>query len=141
MPFKRGVAPVRRTLKYLEASPIIFKDKVKVLLVNYNEKTQNIVTKQRKQSFPHHEGAKDFVFWSLPQIQYTNKSLQIATFKNMTPSPLITCFLEDGRKILFDVDGQTKDEIVDRLKTTLGKNSPRLEQCLACSPVRQRSGF
>ena len=32
MPFKRGVAPVRRTLKYLEASPIVFKDKVKVLL-------------------------------------------------------------------------------------------------------------
>ena len=36
MPFKRGVAPVRRTLKYLEGSPIVFKDKVKVLLVNYN---------------------------------------------------------------------------------------------------------
>lgn len=121
MPFKRGVAPVRRTLKYLEGSPIVFKDKVKVLLVNYNEQTQNVVTKKRKTSFPHHEGAKDFVFWTLPQIQYTNKNLQIATFKNMTPSPFITCFLDNGRKILFDVDGQNKDDIVERLKKTLGE--------------------
>lgn len=128
MPFKRGVAPVRRTLKYLEGSPIVFKDKVKVLLVNYNEQTQNVVTKQRKTSFPHHEGAKDFVFWTLPQIQYTNKNLQIATFKNMTPSPFITCFLDNGRKILFDVDGQNKDDIVERLKKTLGKTEETLRQ-------------
>ena len=79
------------------------------------------MNKQRKTSFPHHEGVKDFVFWTLPQIQYTNKNLQIATFKNMTPSPFITCFLDNGRKILFDIDGQNKDDIVERLKKTLGE--------------------
>ena len=125
MPFKRGVAPVRRTLKYLESSPIIFKEKVKVMIVNYNEPVAKLT---KKSSYPHHEGAKDFVFWTLPKTQYKNEHLQIATFKNMTPSPFITCFLEDGRKVLFDVDGQTKDEIVQRLGKTLGKTEETLRQ-------------
>ena len=56
MPFKRGVAPVRRTLKYLEASPIIFKDKVKVMTINYNEPKNEKFLEGRKPSYAHHEG-------------------------------------------------------------------------------------
>ena len=74
------------------------------------------------------EGVRDFVFWALPQIQYKNEHLQVATFKNMTPSPFITCFLDSGRKILFDVDGQSRDEIVQRLNKTLGKTEEILRQ-------------
>ena len=74
------------------------------------------------------EGVRDFVFWALPQIQYKNEHLQVATFKNMTPSPFITCFLDSGRKILFDVDGQSRDEIVQRLNKTLGKTEETLRQ-------------
>lgn len=121
----RGVAPIRRTAKYLEACPIIFKEKVKVLVVNYNEPKPPLTTKK---SYPHHEGAKEFVFWTLPQLQYKNTKLQIVTFKNMTPSPFITCYLEGGRKVLFDIDGQTKEEIVERLHKTLGKSEETLKE-------------
>lgn len=33
----------------------------------------------------------------------------------MTPSPFITCFLDKGEKVIFDVDGQTSYEIASRL--------------------------
>ena len=72
--------------------------------------------------------AKEFVFWTLPQLQYKNPNLQIATFKNMTPSPFITCYLEDGKKVMFDVDGQSKDDIISRLKKTLGKSEKALAE-------------
>jgi small subunit ribosomal protein S25 len=58
---------------------------------------------------------QDFVFWNLPQIQFRNPSVQIVTMKNLTPSPFITCYLEKGEKVIFDVDDQNSVEIVDRL--------------------------
>ena len=45
MPFHRGVVPIRRTLKFLESGTIVFKDRVKVLTINYNEKTEVPVAK------------------------------------------------------------------------------------------------
>ena len=129
MPFVRGVTPIRRSLDYLKASPIEFKERVKILTVNYNEYERN---RTYKKKHPHHEGAKEFVFWTLPQLQYKNPNLQIATFKNMTPSPFITCYLDDGKKVMFDVDGQSKDDIISRLKKTLGKSEKVLaEEALA----------
>ena len=53
-----------------------------------------------------HKGAQDFVFWNIPQVQYKNPDVQIVTLMNMTPSPFITCFLEDSSKVYFDVDSQ-----------------------------------
>lgn len=47
-------------------------------------------------SGPHHKGIQEFVFWSVPQIQYKNPNVQIVAFKNMTPSPFIECYLDDG---------------------------------------------
>lgn len=46
MPFMKGPAPIRRTLKYLESGKLIFKDRVQVLSINYNSKGK------------HHEGAR-----------------------------------------------------------------------------------
>ena len=43
-----------------------------------------------------HKGIQDFVFWNLGQVQHKNPNVQIVELKNMTPSPFITCFLEDG---------------------------------------------
>ncbi len=125
MPWKRGVAPIRRTLKYLESGPIVFKDRVKVLTVNYNEHQHDITTKS---DFPQHKGTQEFIFWTLPQLQYKNPNVQIATFKNLTPSPFITCFLEDGNRVFFDIDGHTKEEIVERLNKTLGKSAETLKE-------------
>lgn len=36
MPFMKGAAPIRRTLKYLESGKIIFRDRVKIFSINYN---------------------------------------------------------------------------------------------------------
>ena len=41
----------------------------------------------------HFSISRQFVFWTLPQIQYKNPNTQVLTLKNLTPSPFITCFL------------------------------------------------
>lgn len=76
----KGKAPIRRTLQYLEAGKLVLQDRIKIMSVNYNPHGD------------HHQGARDFVFWFLPQIQYKNPNVQVATFKNLTPSPFIKCY-------------------------------------------------
>jgi len=114
----KGVAPIRRTTKYLNSSPLVFKPRVKIMTVNFNSEAEE----------KHHEGLRDFVFWNLPQVQYKNPDVQIVTFQNMTPSPFITCFLEDNTKVYFDVDSQSNKEILDRLVKTIGKSKEVLEE-------------
>lgn len=46
MPFMKGRAPIRRTLKYLESGKLVLKDQVKILSINYNTFGD------------HHEGAR-----------------------------------------------------------------------------------
>ena len=86
-------------------------------------------------------GAKDFVIWTLPRVQYHNPKMQILTFLNQTPTPFVTCYLKgsqgpysrkmdnDLKEIHFDVEGQTKEEILERLQTTLGKSEEELGMC------------
>ena len=54
MPFKRGVAPIRRTIKYLESGPLVFKDRVKIMTVNFSEMTRL----STRDNFDHHKGAQ-----------------------------------------------------------------------------------
>jgi small subunit ribosomal protein S25 len=84
MPFMKGREPIRRTIKYLEAGKVVLKDKIRVFSINYN------VGKGMDHKV--HEGAKAFVFWTLPQLQYKNPNVQVVTFKNMTPTPFIRCY-------------------------------------------------
>ena len=117
MPFMKGIAPIRRTTKYLSNCGLVFKERVKIMTVNFNDQDNH----------PAHQGARDFVFWNIPQVQYKNPDVQIVTLKNMTPSPFITCFLEDNSKVYFDVDSQSNKEIVRRLTNTLGKTKDTLD--------------
>lgn len=105
----KGRAPIRRTMDYLNAGRLVLKDKIKIFSVAYNINGQN------------NTGAKDFVFWYLPQIQFKNPGVQVATLKNLTPSPFIKCYLDDGRKILVDVDNKSKEDILEHLIKTVGK--------------------
>lgn len=105
----KGRAPIRRTMDYLNAGKLVLKDKIKIFSVAYNINGQN------------NTGAKDFVFWYLPQIQFKNPDVQVATLKNLTPSPFIKCYFEDGRKILIDVDNKSKEDILDHLTKTVGE--------------------
>lgn len=115
MPFMIGREPVRRTLKYLQAGKLILKDKIQIFSINYNV------------SGKHHKGTRDFIFWYLPQIQYKNPNVQIATFKNMTPSPFIRCYYEDGKTMLIDIDNRTKEEILEHLLVVIGKSEDVLK--------------
>ncbi|KAK4878996.1 hypothetical protein RN001_007142 [Aquatica leii] len=109
MPFMKGKAPIRRTLRYLEAGKLVLKDEIKIFTINYNA------------SGKHHEGTKDFVFWYLPQIQYKNPNVQIATFRNLTPSPFIRCFYESGHQMLIDCDNKSKEDIHEHVIKVVGK--------------------
>uniref|UniRef100_A0A671FQL6 Small ribosomal subunit protein mS25 n=1 Tax=Rhinolophus ferrumequinum TaxID=59479 RepID=A0A671FQL6_RHIFE len=80
MPMK-GRFPIRRTLQYLGQGDVVFKDSVKVMTVNYNTHGEL------------GEGARKFVFFNIPQIQYKNPWVQIVMFKNMTPSPFLRFYL------------------------------------------------
>ena len=131
MPFMKGVAPIRRTTKYLTAGGLVFKERVKIMTVNFNDKHSEA-----------HKGAQDFVYWNIPQVQYKNPDVQIVTMRNMTPSPFITCFLEDNSKVYFDVDSQSNKEIMDRLARTLGKTRETLDaEALAAAEKNNPANF
>nr|CAG4641275.1 EOG090X0FQ5 [Eulimnadia texana] len=115
MPFMKGAAPVRRTLQYLENCNLVLKNRVKIFTVNYNTHGD------------HHQGARDFVFWHLQQLQFKNPDVQVITFKNLTPSPFIRCYLEDGEQVLMDVDSKSKEEIFERVKRIICKTDDVLK--------------
>merc|ERR1719244_1364573 len=94
------------------------------MTVNFNEASEHFADKKQQ----HHQGARDFVFWNLPQVQFKNPNVPIVTLQNLTPSPFITCFLEDNSKVYFDVDSQSNAEIISRLTATLGKSKETLTE-------------
>ncbi|VVC28356.1 Thioredoxin-like fold,Ribosomal protein/NADH dehydrogenase domain [Cinara cedri] len=115
MPFMKGAAPIRRTMQYLDAGKIVFKDRIKIFSVHYNTLGEN------------HHGTREFVFWHLPQIQFKNPDVQVLTLKNMTPTPFIRCYMNDGKDMLIDVDNRDKDRIHDHILEVLGKPKETLE--------------
>ncbi|KAK7884875.1 hypothetical protein WMY93_027998 [Mugilogobius chulae] len=114
MPMK-GRFPIRRTLQYLQKGDIIFKNRVKIMTVNYN--TNGDLS----------EGARKFVFFNIPQIQYQNPRVQIMMFKNMTPSPFLKFYLDDGEQVLVDVEGKDHKQISQHVKKILGKSEDTLQ--------------
>ncbi|XP_014802223.1 PREDICTED: 28S ribosomal protein S25, mitochondrial [Calidris pugnax] len=115
MPMK-GRFPIRRTLQYLNQGDVIFKSSVKVMTVNYN--TAGELS----------EGARKFVFFNIPQIQYKNPWVQIMLFRNMTPSPFLRFYLDNGEQVLVDVEDKTNKEITEHIKKILGKSKETLEK-------------
>ncbi|XP_066499746.1 28S ribosomal protein S25, mitochondrial [Hoplias malabaricus] len=114
MPMK-GRFPIRRTLEYLQKGEVVFKNSVRIMTVNYN--THGELS----------EGARKFVFFSIPQIQYKNPWVQIMMFKNMTPSPFLRFYLNDGEQVLVDVEGKEYKDITQHVKKILGKSDKVLQ--------------
>lgn len=73
------------------------------------------------------EGARKFVFFSIPQIQYKNPWVQIMMFKNITPTPFLKFYLDDGEQVLVDVEGKEFKEISQHVKKILGKSDDVLQ--------------
>uniref|UniRef100_A0A914D2W6 Small ribosomal subunit protein mS25 n=1 Tax=Acrobeloides nanus TaxID=290746 RepID=A0A914D2W6_9BILA len=117
MPFMRGVMPIRRTFFYLEQGRVVFRDDVKVFCLGYHQRPE-----------PHQKGAKEFIFWHWAQLQFRNPYIQLVKLKNFTVTPFAMAFLKDGREVLFDLEGKSKDEIVDMFNGTLGKTKLCLQR-------------
>ncbi|KAJ7417302.1 28S ribosomal protein S25, mitochondrial [Willisornis vidua] len=92
----KGRFAVRRTLRYLSQGDLVFKSAVKVMTVNYNSAGEMS------------EGARKFVFFNIPQIQYKNPWVQIMLFRNMTPSPFLRFYLglDDEGAVVRDKSSQ-----------------------------------
>uniref|UniRef100_A0AAV2LWX9 Small ribosomal subunit protein mS25 n=1 Tax=Knipowitschia caucasica TaxID=637954 RepID=A0AAV2LWX9_KNICA len=73
------------------------------------------------------DGARNFVFFKIPQIQYQNQRVQIMMFKNMTPSPFLKFYLDDGEQVLVDVEGKNYKDISLHVKKILGKSEDTLQ--------------
>jgi len=117
-----GPAPIRRTLQYLDAGKLIFKDRVKIMAIHYNMYWR----REDKPKYDAHFGMREFYFWHVPHIQYKNPNVQIVRMLEMTPTPFIRCWLDDGKDVLFDCDSKSKDDILEQLIKTLGKTKERL---------------
>ncbi|KAL4226179.1 28S ribosomal protein S25 [Mactra antiquata] len=106
MPFMKGIAPIRRTKQYLEAGKLIMKPEIRVMTLNFNvDQTSS-------------SGAYEFMKWHLPQLKFKNPALQIVKFKNMTPTPFMQIFFDNGEKVLVDLYGRSRVEIHDHLWNT-----------------------
>ncbi|PVD25136.1 hypothetical protein C0Q70_15634 [Pomacea canaliculata] len=112
----KGQSPVRYTLRYLEQGKLMLKNNVRIITVNYNT--------GHKPS----RGAYDFVFWHLPQLQFKNPDVQFLVFKNMTPSPFLRVYFDNGKSILSQLDLQTKDEIYQHFKSIFCKTDDQMQQ-------------
>ncbi|XP_072276608.1 small ribosomal subunit protein mS25 [Pyxicephalus adspersus] len=114
MPMK-GRFPIRRTLQYLQSGEIVFREPVRIMTVNYNTQGE------------HGLGARNFVFFNIPQIQFKNPWVQILTFKNMTPSPFLRFYLDNGEQVLVDIEGKSHSEIVQHVRKIMGKSDETLK--------------
>ncbi|XP_005109207.1 probable 28S ribosomal protein S25, mitochondrial [Aplysia californica] len=115
MPFMKGAAPIRRTVKYLEQGALVFKDSVRIVTFHFNNNHSSS------------KGAEDFVFWHFAQMQYKNPNIQLCVLNNMTPSPFVQCFFDSGSKLVLDVDDQDKETILQTVKRIFCKTEETLQ--------------
>ena len=122
MPFKKGPAAWRRTFDYLNKGKLVFREKVKVMSVNYHE------------TAPESEGLRGFVFWHLAQIKYKNPQVQCVQLKNIVPSPYITFYTIGAQKgdtiqsVIFNCYKKNQAEILDHCRELYGKTDKEIEQ-------------
>ncbi|XP_076448017.1 small ribosomal subunit protein mS25-like [Babylonia areolata] len=130
MPFMKGRSPVRYTLRYLESGKLVLKDSVRIMTINYNT--------GHKPS----KGAYDFVFWHWPQLQYKNPEVQFLVFRNITPTPFMKVYMDNGKSLLSQLDCQPKDTIYEHVKQVFCKSDTVLqEEALARKKMSNPANF
>ncbi|CAL1295269.1 unnamed protein product [Larinioides sclopetarius] len=108
MPFQLGTDAIRRTIPYLKRGKLLLRKNVKIMTIFCNDEGA------------HHQGAKDFVHWNIPQVQYKNPDVQVLFYKNKFPTPFIRCWLDTGEDVLIDVFNKSNVEIMNHLVKVLG---------------------
>ncbi|KAL3314785.1 28S ribosomal protein S25, mitochondrial [Cichlidogyrus casuarinus] len=117
MPFlKGGRQAVTRTLKYLNAGRTVFRENVKVVLINHLP-GMNIS-----------HGADEFIKFFLPPIQFKNPEVQVLTYKNLSPHPYVQIFLSNGEEVLVNCSFRTHNEIHEHIRNTFGKTEEELQK-------------
>ncbi|KAI1713944.1 mitochondrial ribosomal protein l51 / s25 / CI-B8 domain-containing protein [Ditylenchus destructor] len=111
MPFMRGAMPLKRTLYYLQQGKIVFRDDVAICVIGYH----------RFPTKPELIGASEFVYWHYNQIQHKNPDVQLLKRENMSQVPYAMAILKDGREVVIDLDGKSKDECIEAIQSILGK--------------------
>nr|CDS29919.1 28S ribosomal protein S25 mitochondrial [Hymenolepis microstoma] len=99
---KGGRYAVTRTKKYLNAGRIVFRENIKVMAINTLSKG-NIS-----------EGAREFIRWHLPPLQYKNPSVQF--------------YLSDGREFNVDCSFHTADSIHNHIAEICAKTPDTIKR-------------
>ncbi|PAV62048.1 hypothetical protein WR25_11510 [Diploscapter pachys] len=110
MPFMHGSMPLRRTYYYLNQGKIKFRDNVQVFAMGFHRRPE-----------ARQVGAREFVYWHWAQLQYHNPKVQLVKHTDVVITPFAKAYLNDGREVLFDLEGMSKDQISQVLIDTLGK--------------------
>ncbi|XP_002737153.1 small ribosomal subunit protein mS25-like [Saccoglossus kowalevskii] len=110
----RGRDPIRRTIQYLKQGKLHLRENVQIFTINYNQKGAAS------------KGARDFIYWNLGQLQYKSPHVQILTFKNLTPTPLIQSWLVTGEEVVMDIDSKDNNQILEAIQKVLGKSAETL---------------
>uniref|UniRef100_UPI00358DDE5F small ribosomal subunit protein mS25 n=1 Tax=Myxine glutinosa TaxID=7769 RepID=UPI00358DDE5F len=111
----KGRYPVTRTLQYLREGDVVLKTMVKVMTVNYQNRSEASA------------GARNYITFKVPQIQYKNPRVQIVMFRNITPSPFLCFYLDNGEQIMLDVEGKTFMEIHERVQALVGRSQEDIQ--------------
>ncbi|KAB0406301.1 hypothetical protein E2I00_019948 [Balaenoptera physalus] len=74
------------------------------------------------------KGARKFVCFNIPQIQYKNPWVQIMMFKNMTLTPFLRFYFDSGEQVLVDVETKSNKQVVEHIEKILGKNEETLKK-------------
>ncbi|XP_054163567.1 probable 28S ribosomal protein S25, mitochondrial [Oppia nitens] len=124
MPFFFGPSPIRRTIPYLTSGKLVFRNRVKIMEICYNQfwkYWRKDGSNKPHPTYDNHIGLRELYFWNIPQIQYMNPELQIVRHVEKFPNPFIRCWLDNGKDVVFDCDSKSRHEIMDQLIKTLGK--------------------
>ncbi|GMR48052.1 hypothetical protein PMAYCL1PPCAC_18247, partial [Pristionchus mayeri] len=129
MPFMHGKMPLRRTYFYLQQGKIKFRDNVAVFSMGYPRNVERVL-----------DGANQFVFWHWAQLQFHNPRVQLVKQMDKVITPYAKAFLKDGREVLFDLEGLSREDIEKELIQTLGKTElvlkrESLEKMAALNPA------
>ena len=96
----KGKFPLGRTVGYLERGKQL-KSGIESVAMYY------------KPTLTADIGIREFVFYNLPQLVYVNPKVQFNTFKSQSKYAKIAFYLLGGDRIQVDVDGMTREEVVE----------------------------